>query len=755
MILTNMKKKTATTVAAAFVLSAVMPMAAFADVTYKTVRTATAQPGEAFKSTVRIELPQGSLSKDETEKFRIRVPKNTDNFDVKATVNDSYDNGIANIVEDCKEVDGEGSDIEKEFEVSPRLVNGAVPDTKGYITLDISGDIPSGFNGDYKVTFEAEGGSVFEDGALTIATVGSGTAKVEIDDVQSGSSDSDIELDTIRIREDRPGALDEASDSIKLKLPQGFKWVTDDLQISDSFGSGLQCGDATLADDDRTLKIPVETSSSEKAAYLRLTGLKVSVDESVAKAGDVTVALSGKSTLNPSSIVVAKYGEYNATVKAYGDTPTLLAGRVDEELGKLSIEEDMAGSLREKKSITLTLPENTRWELDADGAPSDPPAEDGSNSDKDSLAIGDWKFVDSEKRILKTTVETESTDDPAKLVLKNAKVSIAPNFTGDLTVEVSGNAGVTGKVVLGKVVAPVTLAAATVPEVKIGVDGQAAGDLVITENVKEAFMSKEEAAHNSDGDELDTTYKEVKFYLPAGAEFTATPKFEVTEGDLVIEPDSASTGYDSGEGQYYAKVKIKSTSTTPSKVKVSDIKVRVDRTVPEGDLIVKVKGNATALNEFVPNSVDRKPFSSSTIATAAIAKVVTPAPVDQIKVSVFKINEAKYTINGIEKTADQAPYIKDGRTYLPIRYVAESLGIDSNNILWDGAKQTVTLIKGDKVVQLTVGSNALVINGAAITMDVAPEITPAGRVALPVKFVAQAFGATADWDAATQSVTLK
>ena len=38
---------------------------------------------------------------------------------------------------------------------------------------------------------------------------------------------------------------------------------------------------------------------------------------------------------------------------------------------------------------------------------------------------------------------------------------------------------------------------------------------------------------------------------------------------------------------------------------------------------------------------------------------------------------------------DAAPVIRENRTYLPIRYVAEQFGYD---VLWDGASRTVRLV---------------------------------------------------------------
>ncbi len=100
---------------------------------------------------------------------------------------------------------------------------------------------------------------------------------------------------------------------------------------------------------------------------------------------------------------------------------------------------------------------------------------------------------------------------------------------------------------------------------------------------------------------------------------------------------------------------------------------------------------------------------------------------------------------------DVAPYVKNGRTYLPVRYVAMALGVAPENIYY--ADGVVTLLKGGVAVQLTIGSNVLKVNGAEIKMDVPAEISN-GRTMLPFRWVAQALGASVSWDEATQTVSM-
>ena len=105
------------------------------------------------------------------------------------------------------------------------------------------------------------------------------------------------------------------------------------------------------------------------------------------------------------------------------------------------------------------------------------------------------------------------------------------------------------------------------------------------------------------------------------------------------------------------------------------------------------------------------------------------------------------------KTMDVAPYI-DGanRTMMPIRYVAEALGLTENQIVWDQATQTATIF-GEKVVTIKMGSNQLVAGGTPVTMDTVA-INKDSRIFVPARFVANALGASVEWDAATKTVSI-
>jgi hypothetical protein len=119
----------------------------------------------------------------------------------------------------------------------------------------------------------------------------------------------------------------------------------------------------------------------------------------------------------------------------------------------------------------------------------------------------------------------------------------------------------------------------------------------------------------------------------------------------------------------------------------------------------------------------------------------------------FSIGSSTYSVNGQQYNMDAAPYVENGRTMLPVKYVAEALGVPDNNIMYDQSSQRVTIINSNQVIQLTIGSTTMILNGTPITMDTAPEIS-SDRTYLPVAWLAQALGATISWNASTQQVTV-
>lgn len=117
-------------------------------------------------------------------------------------------------------------------------------------------------------------------------------------------------------------------------------------------------------------------------------------------------------------------------------------------------------------------------------------------------------------------------------------------------------------------------------------------------------------------------------------------------------------------------------------------------------------------------------------------------------VNVFAVRHEKRDIplNGIIVNdhivySDVYPYIKNSRTYVPIRFIAEELGYD---VKWDGANKKVTMTNDGTTVELTIGSNKMMVNGKAVHLDAPAEIRD-DRTFVPLRAIAEAFGEKVDY----------
>ncbi|MDW7672356.1 MAG: copper amine oxidase N-terminal domain-containing protein, partial [Bacillota bacterium] len=105
---------------------------------------------------------------------------------------------------------------------------------------------------------------------------------------------------------------------------------------------------------------------------------------------------------------------------------------------------------------------------------------------------------------------------------------------------------------------------------------------------------------------------------------------------------------------------------------------------------------------------------------------------------------------------DAAPTIFEGRTVLPIKYVAEPLGAA---VGWDPETRRVRITHQTWVIDLWIGQNRAAVNGSGEMIDpnnanVTPVVLPPGRTMLPLKFIAQQLGAQVEWDPVQRRVTI-
>jgi len=91
---------------------------------------------------------------------------------------------------------------------------------------------------------------------------------------------------------------------------------------------------------------------------------------------------------------------------------------------------------------------------------------------------------------------------------------------------------------------------------------------------------------------------------------------------------------------------------------------------------------------------------------------------------------------------NQNPEIISDRTLVPLRAIFEAMNAE---VEWDQATKTVTAKRSDITVKLTIGENNMYKNGKAVAVDVPAQIIN-DRTMIPVRVIAEAFGANVEWN---------
>lgn len=134
-------------------------------------------------------------------------------------------------------------------------------------------------------------------------------------------------------------------------------------------------------------------------------------------------------------------------------------------------------------------------------------------------------------------------------------------------------------------------------------------------------------------------------------------------------------------------------------------------------------------------------LSATMLLTAATGVSATSANTEDGGITV--------TVNGqMVAFPDQKPILRNDRTLVPIRFIAESLGYEVD---WDPAENTA-LIDGGRI-KLWIGTNRAELNGKAVTLDTS-SILVNDRTMVPLRIIAENLNCTVDWLANTKTVQI-
>ncbi|HEY9061966.1 MAG TPA: beta-propeller domain-containing protein [Pseudobacteroides sp.] len=114
---------------------------------------------------------------------------------------------------------------------------------------------------------------------------------------------------------------------------------------------------------------------------------------------------------------------------------------------------------------------------------------------------------------------------------------------------------------------------------------------------------------------------------------------------------------------------------------------------------------------------------------------------------VLFVGSTQALVNNVEKQVDEEsedvrPFVKDGRTLIPVRFVAESFGAE---VKWDEKTSAITLSIGGRKVNMEVDKPTIRIDGKMVPLEVPPVIT-GNRTYIPLRKLAEVVGKEVFYD---------
>jgi carboxyl-terminal processing protease len=114
------------------------------------------------------------------------------------------------------------------------------------------------------------------------------------------------------------------------------------------------------------------------------------------------------------------------------------------------------------------------------------------------------------------------------------------------------------------------------------------------------------------------------------------------------------------------------------------------------------------------------------------------------------VGEHRSYVKGQEIALAEAPFVEGNRTYVPIRYVSESLGLQ---VYWNETEQVIAIGKDNQIIKMKPNSNIAVIGNQQYTFD-APIIIKGSRSYLPIRFLIELIGGQLDWIAENKQINI-
>jgi hypothetical protein len=101
-------------------------------------------------------------------------------------------------------------------------------------------------------------------------------------------------------------------------------------------------------------------------------------------------------------------------------------------------------------------------------------------------------------------------------------------------------------------------------------------------------------------------------------------------------------------------------------------------------------------------------------------------------------------------TLNAAPFLKEERTMVPVRFISEHFGA---KVSWLRETNQVRIEDGKQLILLTINTSSALVNGVEEELDCAAVIAN-GTAFVPLRFVGTILGAGFVWDGASRSIAI-
>ena len=739
-----MKKKLALLLAAIMTV-AMVPMTAFASTKLTAVDEISTAAGDDHVFTSRVELSKNDDQVDvegKDGKFEVILKLTNGKFAESDVDGVKYVMEEEGYLDKYKQKGIEAIDVKN--------------DTTAYITLN-AGTFNGWLGGEACVlaiqAYAVETGDVvaeftsnvtqFKKASEVIATAYDNEVAIEIEGVRTFVEDATKDQDTLKDITIN-GLVNDAIDGnkeITLKLSGNFEFVTSTIEESD-FSFLNSDAKVKITDKDKdTIKFTISGLEDKQLTKLTISGIDIKTTKKCNAGDKATITVSSKS-FDSVKLEAARMVEEAVTYTVEDEeVPTIWAGKNyakdsadDTNTLEVAIEENTGDILNTSRKATFTFPEG----IEVVDAEFDGVKQGTFKYEIDENVVTIWNYGEK--------AESDETDMQVKFLL-----NAAPTFSGDVKVTLGGEFDDV-ELKVATVKAPYTVEAKTT-EVLIDYRYVPVNEIVITE-AEEGLLE--------DGDVIALQVEKMDFE-DAGS-------YEVTTGDLDVDV----TINDGKNDVAQLEVEVKDESTEASTVTISGLELYLDRTLPVGGYALQ---NVKADNILWENSTDKKgegdkdsyeyvpeanqasnglfKYKEVTCNDKYVEVVTSGRDNDDSTTNrkiVITIGATTMAVGTQTITLDTPAYINaENYTELPLRAVSEAFGA---TVGWDDPSNTVTIMMGQRIVSMTIGSKTMYINGTPVQMNTAPEITNE-RTFVPVRDLANALGISKiDWNEASQTVTL-